>query len=187
MKTLSMQRPLPSIEIRMSQVAEHGLVEQLVAHPTVETFDETVLHRFAWRDVVPFDLVLGTPSQDGVTGHSVPLSLTTMPGFPRRSIRAVSSRATRHPEIEGEPSRRHRFKADGERDCRETFTGDIVDHVEPPEALAVGELVVDEPKVCEAKSSDQRALGRASTRIEARVPTALRRAFRLRTVSPSAR
>ena len=31
---------------------------------------------------------------------SVPLSLTIMPGLPRRSIRAVSSRATRRPEIE---------------------------------------------------------------------------------------
>src|SRR5690606_38353796 len=54
---------------RMVQVAEHGLVEQLIAHPTVEAFDETVLHRLARRDVVPFDPVLGTPLQDRVTGQ----------------------------------------------------------------------------------------------------------------------
>lgn len=75
----------------------------------------------------------------------------------------------------------------GVRDCRETFTGDIVDQVEHPEALAIGEPVVDEPKVREAKSSDQRASGRASTGIGARVPTALRRALHLRIVSPSSR
>jgi hypothetical protein len=32
--------------------------------------------------------------------NSVPLSETIMPGLPRRSISAVSSRATRRPEIE---------------------------------------------------------------------------------------
>jgi len=37
------------------------------------------------------------------------------------------------------------------------------------------------------KSNDRRALARASTGIGARVPTALRRAFRLRTVNPSSR
>jgi hypothetical protein len=36
---------------------------------------------------------------------SVPLSLTIMPGLPRRSISAVSSRATRRPEIEVQGSR----------------------------------------------------------------------------------
>ena len=59
-------RPSGDHDSRVSQVAEHGLVEQLVAHPPVETLDETVLHRLAWRDVVPFDPVLGTPPQDGV-------------------------------------------------------------------------------------------------------------------------
>ena len=54
---------------RMGQVAEHGLVEQLVAHSAVEAFDETILHRLARRDVVPFDPVLGTPAQDCVTGQ----------------------------------------------------------------------------------------------------------------------
>lgn len=41
---------------------------------------------------------------------------------------------------------------------------------------------MDEPKVREAKSSDQRALACASTRSGALVPMALRRALRLRTV-----
>ena len=55
-----------------------------------------------------------------------------MPGFPRRSIRAVSSRATRRPEIEvsGIAAR--------------AFTGDVVYNVEHAEALAARELVMDE-------------------------------------------
>ena len=51
--------------------------------------------------------------------------------------------------------------------------------------MTVGKLVMDEPKVRAVKSIDQRALGRALTRIGASVPIALRRAFRLRTVSLS--
>lgn len=29
----------------MDEIAEHGLVKQLVAHPTVEILDEPILHR----------------------------------------------------------------------------------------------------------------------------------------------
>jgi Helicase conserved C-terminal domain len=35
---------------------EDGLVEQLVTQSSVEAFDEGILLRFAWRDVVPFDM-----------------------------------------------------------------------------------------------------------------------------------
>jgi hypothetical protein len=49
----------------MSQVAEHGIIEQLVAHPAAETLDEAVLHRLFRRDAVPLDPMLGTPPQDG--------------------------------------------------------------------------------------------------------------------------
>lgn len=53
----------------MCQVSEHGLVEHLVAHRTVEAFDETVLHWLARRNPVPFVPVLGTPPQDRATGE----------------------------------------------------------------------------------------------------------------------
>lgn len=35
----------------MGQVPEQGLVQKLVSHPAVEAFDESILHRFARRDV----------------------------------------------------------------------------------------------------------------------------------------
>ena len=65
--------PCGDHDARVCQVAEHGLVEQLVAHPPVETLDEAVLHGLARRDVVPFDPVLGTPPQDRVTGQFRPI------------------------------------------------------------------------------------------------------------------
>jgi hypothetical protein len=42
------------------------LVEALVAQSAVEALDEAILHRFARRDVVPFDTVLLLPGQEGV-------------------------------------------------------------------------------------------------------------------------
>jgi hypothetical protein len=63
--------------------------------------------------------------------NSVPLSETIIPDLPRCSTSAVSSRATRRPEIEV-------F-----RDRSQAFTGHIIDHVHDPEAPAVSELVVD--------------------------------------------
>jgi hypothetical protein len=72
------------------------------------------------------------------------LSDTIIPGLPRRSISAVSSRATRRPEIEGEPSSRHRFKADGERDRSEALARDVIHHIQHPEPPSAGELIVDE-------------------------------------------
>ena len=48
------------------EVAEQVLVEAFVAQSAVEALDEAILHRFARRDVVPFDAALLLPSQDGV-------------------------------------------------------------------------------------------------------------------------
>lgn len=45
---------------RMGQVSKHGFVEQLIAHPPVETFHEAVLHRLARCDVVPLDPMRGS-------------------------------------------------------------------------------------------------------------------------------
>jgi len=51
------------------EIKEDCLVEELVAHPTVEGFDVAVLHRFAGRDVVPFDLMIDCPAEDRVRGE----------------------------------------------------------------------------------------------------------------------
>jgi hypothetical protein len=56
----------------VGQVAEQRLVQKLVPHSAVETFDEAVLHRLARCDVVPFDLVLGAPLQDRIRGQFRP-------------------------------------------------------------------------------------------------------------------
>ena len=100
--------------------------------------------------------------------NSVPLSETIMQGLPRRLINAVSSRATRRPEIEvsGIAARHSRVTSSTMfrmRNCR-------------PQASWSW-----------TKSRDQRALAAASTTIGARVPTARRRDRRLRTVRPSSR
>lgn len=54
---------------RMSPVAEQGLVQELVAHPSIEAFDKTILHWLARRDVMPVDPVLGAPPQDCIGGQ----------------------------------------------------------------------------------------------------------------------
>ncbi len=80
---------------------------------------------------MPFDPVFGTPPQDRVTGQFGPV---VADNYPRLS-----------PALDqGRQSMRHTAARDRRvRDCREAFPSDVVDHVENPEALAVGELVVD--------------------------------------------
>ena len=87
----------------------------------------------------------------------MPLSDTIIRGLPRLSINAVSSRATRRPEIEvsGIAARHSRVTSSTMLRMRKR---------RPPASWSW------------TKSRDQRALGLASTRIGARVPTALRRA-----------
>lgn len=51
---------------RLFEVGEQVLVEALVAQAAVEALDEAILHRFARRNVVPFDTTLLLPRQDGV-------------------------------------------------------------------------------------------------------------------------
>ena len=51
--------PFPDRGAGMGHVAEHGLVQKLVAHAAVETLDKAVLHWLAGSDVVPLDVALG--------------------------------------------------------------------------------------------------------------------------------
>ena len=48
------------------KIGEQALVEKLVAHSAVEGLDVAVLHRLAWRDVMPFHPILLCPAQDGI-------------------------------------------------------------------------------------------------------------------------
>lgn len=51
--------PGPDCGSGMGHVAEHGLIQKLIAHSAIEALHEPVLHRFAGGDVMPFDVALG--------------------------------------------------------------------------------------------------------------------------------
>ena len=50
----------------LGEVREQLLVEALVTQSAAEAFHEPILHRFAGGDVVPFDVMLLLPGQDGI-------------------------------------------------------------------------------------------------------------------------
>src|SRR5690242_1986774 len=50
----------------LPQRGEQGLVQTLVAQSANEALGERVLLRLAWRDIVPVDLGLLAPGQDGI-------------------------------------------------------------------------------------------------------------------------
>lgn len=50
----------------VAQVGEQVLVETLVSQAAVEALDEAVLHGLSRRDVVPLDLPVFLPFQDGI-------------------------------------------------------------------------------------------------------------------------
>lgn len=51
-------RPGANYDPSVCKIAEHGHVEQLVMHTTIEAFNKPVLLRFTRRKVVPTDLAL---------------------------------------------------------------------------------------------------------------------------------
>lgn len=50
----------------VAQVGKQGLVRALVNEASIEAFDEAILHRFSWLDIVPCDLAILLAFQDGV-------------------------------------------------------------------------------------------------------------------------
>ena len=111
---------------------EQGLVQQLVAHSSVEGFDEAVLHRLAGRDVMPVDAVLGAPGEDGVRGQ-----LGSVIRYDHGWLAPPFDQCRQFP---GHPLARYRGVGHG----RQTFPRHVVDDVEDAEAPATGELVVHE-------------------------------------------
>jgi hypothetical protein len=53
----------------LGQGREQRLVQELIPQSTIEALDECVLHRFAWRDVVPGNSALVRPCEYGVAGE----------------------------------------------------------------------------------------------------------------------
>ncbi len=115
-----------------SRSRNRRLIEKLVAHPTVEAFDEAVLHRLAGRDVVPVDLMSVAQPRMAFEVNSVPWSLTIIP----RLAAPLDERR----QLAGDPPARDRRVGDR----RQAFAGHVIDDVEDAEAPARGELVVDE-------------------------------------------
>ncbi len=142
--------------------------KELIAHPAVEALDITVLHGLARRDVVPFDAMILRPGEDGVRGE-----LRAVVGDDHARLAASGDQIRQL--TSNAPTGYRRV-----RDRGQAFARHVVDDVEHSEASAAGELVVHEVQ----RPARVRF---ASTRIGALVPTARRRARRLRTVRPSSR
>jgi hypothetical protein len=151
----------------MIEAEEQALVEKFVVHAPVEALAKTVLHRPSRHDEMPDDRFVARQASMAFEVNSVPWSETIVPGLPRRSINAVSSRATRRPEIEVSEIAARRSRV-------------------PSSTMFRMRNRRPQANWSWTKSTDQRALATASTRIGARVP-ARGRARRLRTVRPSSR
>ena len=65
----------------VGQAVEDLLVQALVAQASVEGLDVAVLLRFAGVDVMPFDLVVVRPFQDGLAGELGPVVRNYAGGF----------------------------------------------------------------------------------------------------------
>ena len=57
----------------MAQAIEQVLVQAFVAHPAVKAFHEPVLHWLSRRDVMPVNLAVFLPFQDGIAGEFGPI------------------------------------------------------------------------------------------------------------------
>ena len=53
----------------MAQVVEEVLVQEFIAHPAIERFNEPVLHGLARGDVVPLNVSVFLPFQDRIAGQ----------------------------------------------------------------------------------------------------------------------
>ena len=95
----------------MGQRREQGFVQQFVGQPPIEAFDKGVLGRLSRRDAEPLMRHWFAPNGEGQSTlrlsakarmafevNSVPLSEMIIAGFPRRSMIAANSRATRTPD-----------------------------------------------------------------------------------------
>jgi hypothetical protein len=80
------------------EVGEQVLVEALIAEVAIEAFDKTILHRFAGRDGVPFDLTFFLPGRTTFEVNLVPLLLTIMRRQPRISP-VVATKGTTIPSL----------------------------------------------------------------------------------------
>lgn len=115
----------------MRQRSKQGLVEQLVAQATDEGFGEGILHRLARRGVVPIDLVVVDPPQNGVRGE-----LSAIVADDSFRLAALVERPI---DLANYPQARDRRVGDE----RQAFARAIVDNNQDAHAAAVDKLISD--------------------------------------------
>ena len=108
------------------------LQKAFIAQPADEALHEAVLHRLARRDVVPLDLSLLLPGQDGVRGQ-----LGAVVGDDHAGIAAALGDLV---ELAADPLAGERVVDDG---CQ-ALPAEVVDDAQDAEAPAVGQGVGDE-------------------------------------------
>ncbi|SMP13848.1 hypothetical protein SAMN06265373_102606 [Shimia sagamensis] len=57
----------------MAKVVKQMLVEAFIPHPAIERLHEAILHWLAWCNVVPLNVPVFLPFQDGITGQPGPI------------------------------------------------------------------------------------------------------------------
>ena len=124
--------PIFQRQTGLHQRREQGLVEKLVAQTAVEAFDEGVLHWLAWCDVVPADLGLVGPTENGIAGQ----------------LRAVvaddslgpAAGADQKIKLPRDPLAGQR----GIRHCSQTLARAVVENRQNAKAPATGQLIGNE-------------------------------------------
>lgn len=116
----------------MANREEQRLVEQLVAHTTIEALDEPVLGRLARRNVMPLDAHVDGSGEHRVRGEFGAVVVDDHRGF--------TTFDNQIGQLAYDPPARDRRI----HDRPEAFARDIVDDVEHAEPPAGHELVVDE-------------------------------------------
>lgn len=125
-------RPFSDGAAGMIEAEEEALVEQLVAHASVEALDISILHWPSRRDVVPFDLVIFRPGKDGIRGE-----FGAVVGDDHSWLAASFDEGRQFASDATTGDR-------GVRDRRQAFARHVIDDVEHAEPPSAGELVVDE-------------------------------------------
>ena len=153
---------------RMGERREQRLVQALIAQPTKEGFDERVLLRLAWSDVMPLD----------------PRLLRLAQNRPAGQLGAIVRDANRRPPTDGDDRIELAYAPLARQRCigdqRQAFPRKVVDHGKDAEATAISQrirLEIQAPAL----------IGSLGIAIGALVPKARLRPPRRRTCSPSSR
>ena len=109
---------------------EQRLVQKFIAHPSIETLDERILRRLAWRRVMPLDLRVVTPGQHGIAREFSAVVADNHSWL--AAFRNERGQFTHHPLA------RYRCVRDGAK----ALTRHVIDDIEHSEPATRDELIV---------------------------------------------